>query len=89
MKAFTLSFRGSNKDYYDLYFILKEKFCALEDIKILGEKKYGDEFNFLLSLEQLFYIEETQKEQIEFLKKEPTEKEMKDFFKRETKKIKI
>lgn len=87
MKAYTLNFRGSNKDYVDLYFILKEKYSTLSQIREIAEKKYGDEFNFRLFLEQLLYLEETKKAQIEFLKKEVSEEAAKRFFKGEIKKI--
>lgn len=89
MKAFTLNFRGSNKDYLDLYFILKEGHSTLEEIEKMADKKYGDEFNFRLFLEQLLYVEETRKREIEFLKKEVSEEKIKEFFKREIKKIKL
>lgn len=87
MKAYTLSFRGSNKDYVDLYFILQEKHITLEQIGAMAEKRYGNEFNFRLFLEQLLYIEETRKEPIEFLKRDVSEAEAKKFFKKEIKKM--
>ncbi|MCX6790890.1 MAG: nucleotidyl transferase AbiEii/AbiGii toxin family protein [Candidatus Gribaldobacteria bacterium] len=89
MKAFTLNFRGTYKDYVDLYFILKEGYSSLGQILEIGEKKYGDEFNFRLFLEQLLYIEETRRTEIEFLRGDVTEEEIKKFFKQEISQLKL
>ena len=55
-KAHTIGRRGKYRDYIDLYFILKEKHVPLDEIIQLAEKKYGDEFNGRLFLEQLLYL---------------------------------
>lgn len=89
MKAFTLNYRGSNKDYIDLYFILKGKYSSLKQIADIGGKKYGDEFNFRLFLEQLLYLEDVRRESIEFLCREVSDEEIKSFFEKEIKKIKL
>lgn len=92
MKAYTLNYRGTLKDYIDLYFILKDKHATLERIKKIAEKKYGNEFNFRLLLEQLIYLTDIKKEErkeIEFLKKEVNEEELKEFFEKETAKINL
>lgn len=88
-KAFTLSYRGTMKDYVDLYFILKEKYITLKEIKKGAEKKYKDEFNFRLFLEQVVYLEDIQEEEIEFLRDKVAKEEIKTFFEKEIKKTKI
>ncbi len=89
MKAFTLSFRGTNKDYIDLYFLIKDKHTTLQRIAKLNAKKYGEEFNFNLFLQQLLYYQDLKKEHIEFLKEKITEKQVQEFFKKEISKMKI
>jgi hypothetical protein len=85
MKAYALNYRGTLKDYVDLYFILKDKHATLEDIKKNAEKKYRDEFNFRLFLEQLVYSKDIKEEKIEFLKKRITKTQIQDFFEKEIK----
>lgn len=89
MKALTLSHRGTMKDYVDLYFIVKENYITLKEIEKKAEKKYGNEFNFRLFLEQLTYLKDIREEKIEFLREKITKEEMEKFFENEVKKIKI
>lgn len=89
MKAFVIGHRGTLKDYVDLYFLLKENRITLEKIKELAEKKYKDEFNFRLFLEQLVYLDDIKKEKIEFLRKPVTKEEMAKFFEKEIKRLKL
>lgn len=89
MKAFTLSFRGTNKDYIDLYFLVRDKYITLQKIAELGEKKYAQEFNFNLFLQQLLYWQDLKREPMEFVKEKVTEKEAQRFFKKEISKIKL
>ncbi|MFH1427970.1 MAG: nucleotidyl transferase AbiEii/AbiGii toxin family protein [Patescibacteria group bacterium] len=89
MKAYALGYRGTSKDYVDLYFALKDKYMNLNEIKIIAEKKYKDEFNFRLFLEQLVFLEDFRREdKIEFLQEETNEKKMQEFFEKEVKKLK-
>ena len=89
MKAYALNYRGTFKDYVDLYFILKDKHSTLTEIKRIADKKYKQEFNFRLFLEQLIYLKDLEKEEIKFLKKKVSSSEIEDFFKKEVKKIKF
>jgi len=89
MKAYTLNYRGTLKDYIDLYFILKDKHMTLREIESLAEKKYKDEFNFRLFLEQLVYLEGAKDDKIEFLKEQVNKKEIKEFFEKEIQKFSI
>lgn len=89
MKASTLNYRGTTKDYVDLYFLLKYGYAELREIEKDGEKKYGDEFNFRLFLEQLLYMSDVKKAEIEFLKEKVSERQISDFFTQEIKKLKL
>lgn len=89
MKAFAIGQRGTMKDYVDLYFIIKEKHTTLENIKKLAERKYKDEFNFRLFLEQLIYTSDVKRERIEFLREPVTEAQMAAFFTEQIKKLKL
>lgn len=89
MKAYALGRRATLKDYVDLYFILKEKHITIEEITKIANKKYKDEFDSRLFLEQLLFFEDIKKMKIEFLRDKVTKKEMKIFFENEVKKIKL
>lgn len=90
MKAFASGGRASPKDYVDLYFILKKRLISLENIIDSCQKKYKEEFNSRLFLEQLTHLEDIgETKKIEFLKEKVTKKEMQKFFEKEVEKIKI
>ncbi|MDP2910639.1 MAG: nucleotidyl transferase AbiEii/AbiGii toxin family protein [bacterium] len=91
MKAQTLGRRPALKDYIDLYFILKEKYVNLKEIIDIADKKYKDEFNTRLFLEQLIYLQDVRDTKIEFLKKNKKvdKSKIERFFEEEIKKIKI
>lgn len=88
-KAYTINRRGSLKDYADLFFIVSKKYATLKEIIEISEKKYDNEFNSRLFLEQLVYLEDIEEPEIEFLKERVTKKEIESFFTEEIKKIKI
>ena len=92
MKAFALGGRATLKDYVDLYFILKGKFSTLEEIIALCEKKFGNEFNRRLFLEQLVYskdIKDIEETEIQFLKQKVKKSEIEKLFEKEIEKLKI
>lgn len=90
MKAFAMGGRATLKDYVDLYFILREKIVTLEGIIALCERKFGNEFNQRLFLEQLVYSEDiTEEAELQFLKEKATKAEIEKFFAKEIKKLKI
>lgn len=89
MKAYALNRRGVLKDYVDLYFILRGKFSTLKEIKKIAEKKYKDEFNFRMFLEQLAYLEDVKDDEIIFLKQVVSKKEVESFFQRKIGEIKL
>jgi len=89
MKAYTIGQRATFKDYVDLYFVLKEKVTTLKEIISLCEKKYSQEFNTRLFLEQLVYSEDIEEIEIQFLKEKVNRLQIDEFFEKEIKKIKI
>ena len=89
MKAYALGQRATFKDYVDLYFVLKEKVANLKEIISLCEKKYREEFDARLFLEQLVYSEDIEEIEIQFLKEKVDRLKIENFFKKEKKKIKI
>lgn len=89
-KAYTIGRRGTFKDYADLFFILKEKYADLSEIIAIAEKKYQEDFNARLFLEQIIYLEDIRDEQIQFLRKPVlTKKQVLNFFSSAIKKLKI
>lgn len=69
-KAFAIGKRAAYRDYVDVYFILKESYASLGTIIALAEKKYGDDFNGRLFLEQLVYVGDISDTKVEFLRDE-------------------
>lgn len=88
-KAYTIGHQATLKDYVDLYFILKEKHTTLERIINLAQKKFKNEFNTRLFLEQLIYLEDIEDIEIEYLKEKPTKAQIQKFFEKEVSKLKI
>jgi len=88
-KAYTIGRRGSYKDYIDLYFVLKENYSSLAEIIKMAEKKYKEQFNSRLFLEQLVYFEDIEDVKIVFLKERADKKELEKFFENEIKKVKL
>lgn len=87
-KAYTIGRRGSYKDYVDLYFIFSEKHAALDEVIEIAKKKYGEEFNARLFLEQLIYLSDIEDEEVEFLRDGAKEKAaLEEFFSDQVKKI--
>lgn len=89
MKVYALGRRATLKDYVDLYFIFKEKVTSLEKIIKFCEKKYGQEFNPRLFLEQLIYSKDIEEMEIQFLKEGVNKLEIEKFFEKEIQKIEI
>lgn len=79
-KAYTVGRRGSFKDYVDLYFLLNEKVSNLEEIIKMAKKKYGDNFNARLFLEQLVYLKDIEDIDIVFIKEPVTKANISSFF---------
>jgi len=79
-KAYTIGRRGSFKDYIDLYYILFENYSDLNEIIEISEKKYKDEFNSRLFLEQLIYLKDIKEIKIQFLKGKVDRLKIESFF---------
>lgn len=75
-KAFAIGKRAAYRDYVDMYFILKEQRATLNALIVLSEKKYGDDFNARLFLEQLVYLEDISDTKVEFLRSHLTKKQL-------------
>ena len=89
-KSYTIGRRGSFKDYVDLFFILQEGHSSLEEILELAEKKYGQEFNGRLFLEQLTYTQDVEDAEIILLKNKSINRNLVfNFLYQEVGKIKI
>jgi len=87
-KAYTIGRRGSYKDYIDLFFIFSENHATLADVIELAEKKYGNDFNGRLFLEQLVYLFDIEDTEIKFLREGPADKTaIENFFAGEIKKL--
>lgn len=86
-KTYVIGRRGSYRDYIDLYFIFKEQHVSLEETLRLAEKKYKNEFNSRLFLEQLLYLEDVGDEKIMFLKTKVNKEDLSKFFRKEISKI--
>jgi len=61
----------------------------LEEIVTFCVKKYGSEFGSRLFLEQLIYLKDVEKIEIQFLKEKVSIPEIEKFFERKVKKITI
>lgn len=89
MKALALNHRGTLKDYVDLYFILKDKYSTLKEVKRIAEKKYKEEFNFRLFLEQTVYLKDIKEEKLQFLKEKVSINQLEEYFQKKIKKLKL
>lgn len=86
-KAYTIGRRGSFKDYADLFFVLSGGYTDLNKIIGLAEKKYGQEFNSRLFLEQLVYLDDVEEIVLNFLGEPVGKKQMEEYFIEQAKKI--
>jgi len=86
-KAFTIGKRGTWRDYIDLFFLLKEKHISLSEIIKLAKRKFKEEFNEKLFLEQLVYFEDLGQFKISFIKKKYSQEEVKEYLIKEVKKM--
>jgi len=68
MKAFAIGQRGTYRDYVDMYFLLKENHVSLPHVIELADRKFGNEFNHRLFLEQLIYLEDIREVKVDFLR---------------------
>ncbi|MBI4599658.1 hypothetical protein HY732_01930 [Candidatus Uhrbacteria bacterium] len=64
-------------------FILNERYATLDELIRLSEKKYGDDFNGRLFLEQLVYLGDISDRKVEFLRSPLTERQLMSGLKKE------
>lgn len=76
MKAFAIGQRGTYRDYVDMFFLLAEKHITLNATIELADKKFGEEFNHRLFLEQLTYLDDIRRVEVEFLRNPVTREQV-------------
>ncbi len=89
MKAYSVGRRATYKDYIDLYTVVKEEITTLEEIIETCNKKFEEKFDKRIFLEQLVYLEDIEKKNIQFLNNEVEQKEIQSFFEEKIKNINI
>ena len=87
MKAYALGRRATLKDYVDLYFCLKQGIVSLKNLIELAEKKFGEEFDRRLFLEQLVYAQDVEAMAIKFLKGKISKEAIEKFFEQQVKRL--
>ncbi len=89
-KAYTIGQRATFKDYFDLYWLIKYRYVTINEIIKIAQKKYKNEFNDRLFLEQLIYLEDVEEVKIVALKKDnPSKSKIQKFFEKKVREIKI
>lgn len=88
-KAYTIGRRGSLKDYVDLYYILSQKHSDINEIIKTASRKFKDNFNDRLFLEQLIYLDDLENEEIVFLQNKVNRNDLKDFFQKQVKELEL
>lgn len=81
-KAYTIGRRGEYRDYFDLYFILKNDYIKLNQLISNAKKVYGNVFDEKIFLEQLVYFRDLLSFEIISVDSKvlPKPKEVKQFF---------
>ena len=82
MKAVAVAQRGSKKDFFDLWFLMKRYGWNLKDLKEMIERKYKN-LDFSIIVKSLVYFDDARKEIYEDI--EPYWKEVEEFFKKQVK----
>jgi len=78
-KAYTIGRRAAWRDYVDLFFLLKRNLYNLEKVIKLTEKKFPNEFNEKLFLQQLVYFDDLDIIPMVFIKDKYSEKQIQSF----------
>ena len=85
-KAHTIGRRNTWRDYFDLFYILKNKLYTLDEIRINAKKKFGNEFSFEHFLSQLTYYDDLKEFNLKFVDKSYTKEDIKEFLTSEVEK---
>lgn len=78
-KAYTIGRRALWRDYADIYSILKGNILRLSTLIALCRKKFQEDFNESLFLEQLIYLKDLEVTPIAFIGNTPTKEEITSF----------
>ena len=78
-KSHTIGRRGKWRDYVDIFFLLKEKHITISELIKLAEKKFREEFNAKLFLEQLTYFKDLDRFEISFIDKKYSRKQIEQY----------
>jgi hypothetical protein len=82
-KASTIGRRAVWRDYVDIFYLLSSNRLSLATIITLAEKKFGNEFNSLLFLQQLSYFGDVTPAPIQYIHSEPADSEIKSYLRHE------
>lgn len=78
-KVYTIGRRGVWRDYVDLFFLLKWNIYSMKKLISLAEKKFSNEFNPKLFLQQLVYFKDLEIGNTIFIKEKYTNDQIKAF----------
>jgi len=79
-KAYSLGRRIAVKDYVDLYFLLRDDHLGLEELIDIANKKFGEEFNSRLFLEQLVTLPDGENlKEVDFLDEKVDKDDLESF----------
>ncbi|KJS15183.1 MAG: hypothetical protein VR69_14950 [Peptococcaceae bacterium BRH_c4b] len=85
MKMTAISGRGSKKDFFDLYFIIRER-ISLDELMLLFDKKYsGIGYSRYHLIKSLAYFEDAEREKNPIMLRPADWKEVKSFFRQQQK----
>ena len=65
MKAIAIIQRGEKKDFFDLWFLMKEKHWSIQNIIDFCQQKYGNLFNSSLFLKALVFFNDAEEQEIQ------------------------
>jgi len=78
-KANTIGHRATWRDYFDLFYILKNRLYTIDEIKINAKKKFGIEFSFEHFLSQLTYYDDLDEFNLKFVDRLYSKEEIRNF----------
>ena len=78
-KAHTIGRRATWRDYFDLFYILKNRLYTIDEIEINAKKKFGVEFSFEHFLSQLTYYDDLTEFNLKFVDHSYSKNDIKDF----------
>lgn len=82
-KAHTIGRRATWRDYFDLFYILKNKLYSIEEIVKNAKKKFGVEFSVEHFLSQLTYYDDLTEFNLKFVTRSFSREEIKNFLTQE------